>query len=181
MVFALCAYSLGVLLQVEGWKMDECPSWGYNKTRKQQLCDGEYSFSPSCSQLVSTIALIAYHSQADESAGMTTAQRAAVLRNHRQRSSATAHNSCPVCLLVFRPICCYCRAASRTAWPTSRRPNWTGKQAFLLLGVSHCCQSKAKILWGGPGCCKGLVGPNIAYSKAQLATKIRGLQLICIS
>lgn len=40
--------------------MDERPSGGYNKTRKQQLCDGEYSFSPACSQLVSVITLITH-------------------------------------------------------------------------------------------------------------------------
>lgn len=43
--FAVCAYILEVSLQVEGAKMDECPSGGYNKTRKQQLCDSEYRFS----------------------------------------------------------------------------------------------------------------------------------------
>lgn len=58
-VFALRSYLLGVLLQVEGWKMDEYPSGGYNKTRKQQLCDGEYSLSPSCSHSVSIITLTA--------------------------------------------------------------------------------------------------------------------------
>lgn len=45
--FAVYAYLLEVFLQVKGAKMDECPSGGYNKTRKQQLCDSEYHFSLS--------------------------------------------------------------------------------------------------------------------------------------
>lgn len=103
--------------------MDECPSWGYNKTRKQQLCDCEYSFSPSCSQLVSTIALIAYHSQADQSAGMTTAQRAAVLRNHRQHSSAMSHAQ-SVCLCSGRSAV---TVEQRAAQPDLHRDGRTGR------------------------------------------------------
>lgn len=45
--FAVCVYLLEVSLQVKGAKMDECPSGGHNKTRKQQLCDSEYCFSLS--------------------------------------------------------------------------------------------------------------------------------------
>lgn len=45
--FSVCACLPEVSLQVKGAKMDECPGGGYNKTRKQQLCDSEYLFSLS--------------------------------------------------------------------------------------------------------------------------------------
>lgn len=135
-VFAVCVDLLEVSLQVKGAKMDECPSGGYNKARKQQLCDSEYHFSLSWSQSIS--ATLITHKKISHSDDMAV---------------TTSSTALWLCEFMPSQFVCLFSGWSPVAveqWATQpdvHRDSWAGRVSEPDLGATTATTAKSPSWW----------------------------------